>query len=252
MSSRTIARTIAASSSASQPCTPGVMKLPTPPWLLATTGRPAHRASSAAMPKDSRSAGATYSPASAYAARISARDNRPGSSTQSRMACRSRKRSTGGRCGPSPISTARSGAPAGSAARTSRSIRASASGRFVRAKRITLKIVGGPAGSRRATRHRAGSTALGSTSTSTPAPRARRTGAAAASLTADHCTGQSARPVTAPPSAGSTPRGDQRECTVTRVGTSRDAARLAMPKANGENTETWACTTSAPASASRT
>ena len=64
------------------------------------------------------------------------------------MPCRSRKRSTGGRCGPSPISTARRRRPGGQRARTSRSIRASASGRFVRAKRITLKIVGGPAGSR--------------------------------------------------------------------------------------------------------
>jgi hypothetical protein len=86
----TSAATMSASVCARTPSTPSTTNSPTPVHAFATTGSPAVRASSAAMPNDSKFDGATNTSARRYSSRIADRSQRPGSSTHPPIACRSR------------------------------------------------------------------------------------------------------------------------------------------------------------------
>src|ERR1035437_2946908 len=73
---------MASSSAARYPCRPSLTNSCTPLPRRPTTGSPTVRASSAAIPNDSRGAGATKMSEAAYLSRSSSRVTRPGSRTQ--------------------------------------------------------------------------------------------------------------------------------------------------------------------------
>ncbi len=222
--------------------TPSRMKSPTPVPRTATTGTPAHRASRAAIPKDSSRAGATYRSASASRSTTPSWSSRPGRDTRSRSPRRATARATAARCGPSPAMTARQGTDPASCRSTSCSVRTRASGRLRAARRMTDTTVSRGRAPTAECCHAPGSIPLCRTWTgrSSASPSA----AAATSLTALHATrSPSTRAVPRTPQDCGV-RGGTRECMVSRVGIARAVAVVAADQASGDTTEVWQCTTS--------
>jgi hypothetical protein len=188
VASRPSARVNSSKSPPSSPSLPDAMNSVTPLPAWATTGTPASRASSAASPNDSRAAGARKMSASVSTSRTPSRSSRPARRTQPAMPCRPMNRTMRERAGPSPTMVARSGTAAGTRRRVAASSRNSPTGslRGASLPTDTMWTPGrqnppAPAG---ATRHRAVSIPLDTTSTGTRSATTARTGPAAASLTA--------------------------------------------------------------------
>ena len=184
--------TMSASVEASSPSRPCSTNSRMPVRALATTGSPAHRASRAAMPNDSRLAGATNTSLRPKIWRISSRLRRPTRSTTSVSPLVRRNFSSCGRSGPSPMMTTFRVTSGPRRATTRRIIFSSCSGRLRGARRITdTRVTTDGSRSTGSTTHWSLSIPLGRTMTSRSGPAMRRMGSAATLLTAESTTGHS-------------------------------------------------------------
>lgn len=210
----------------------------------ATTGSPAARASSAAIPNDSSTLTSTKTSARAKDSRIAGRVRQPVNSTAAAMPSRCASVSIRRRSGPSPITVSRTRRIPRSRATTAATTRSSAMPRSRACRRSTdtRRNSSGVPGTGEVAQA-AGSSPLGSTST-VRAGASQDTSRANAPDTAEKTCGQRLQP-SAPSQARSRWRcTPSTEWNVTTIGSPSQSAAQAPASAAVEQTLAWMWTTS--------